>query len=216
MAARDAHDRRADAEQRRQLRAIKKVRSAVFSGSSSPSGCLYYDYTLECFSCRLVCALAWVMMSRWLEQAKRRAAAMEEAMGVATLGAAGSDQSDGGAASDSSDDDQPQRPAKAANFAQAAPARPGAESAHAGMVPAQRQRQTVGPTLAEREALALSLLSGSWDVVDGWFICREPGPCLLLWWTSGRQAAVTLQLVVSLMAGFFAVFESEGEVLLRR
>ena len=94
-------------------------------------------------------------------QAKRRAAAMEEAMGVATLGAAGSDQSDGGAASGSSDDDQPQRTPEAANFAQAAAARPGAEISHAGMVPVQRQRQTVGPTLAEREALALSLLSGS-------------------------------------------------------
>ena len=49
----------------------------------------------------------------------------------------------------------------AANFAHAAAARPGAKISHAGMVPAQRQRQTVGPTLADREVLALSLLSGS-------------------------------------------------------
>ena len=36
MAARDAHDRRVDAKQRRQLRAIKKVGSTVFSGSGYP------------------------------------------------------------------------------------------------------------------------------------------------------------------------------------
>ena len=44
----------------------------------------------------------------------------------------------------------------------------------------------------------------------------QPGCCLLLWWTSDRQAFVTLQLVVSRMAGFFAVFGSEVEVLLRK
>ena len=92
-------------------------------------------------------------------QAKRRAAAAEEATGVATLGGAAADYSDGEAGGDTSDDDQKQP--KAANLAQAAPVRPGAEAAHAGMVPAQRRQQKVVPTLADREALALSLLSGS-------------------------------------------------------
>jgi hypothetical protein len=92
-------------------------------------------------------------------QAKRRAAAAEESIGVATLGGGVEDYSDSAAGGHSSDEDQ--RQPTAANLAQAAPVRPGAEAAHAGMVPALRQQRKVAPTLADREALALSLLSGS-------------------------------------------------------
>lgn len=89
-------------------------------------------------------------------QAKRRAAAREEsgAAGIATLG--GAKISDSEATDNGSED---ARPPNAAKLAPTEPLQTRPEAAHAGMVPARRQ--TVAPTLAEREALALSLLSGS-------------------------------------------------------
>lgn len=109
-------------------------------------------------------------------QARKRAAAREQSGvggggGLATLG--GGDASDSGAYSNSSDReaDEVQPRSKAARLAREHASAAGAppsvfqpELAHAGMVPAQLQAGALNPkpaaTLADREALALSLLAG--------------------------------------------------------
>ena len=102
MAARGTHDRRADAEQRRQLRGAKKVRSAAVSGSGSPTGCFR---TLKRYICRLA-ACACVAHSVVLNGAGQAACGCDGGTtGVATLGTATAEQSGGGAASGSSDDE---------------------------------------------------------------------------------------------------------------